>query len=86
MGSPDVSVVNNPPASVGDGGSIPVPEDSTCLGASKPILPQLLSLCSGAWEPKLLSLHALEPVLRKRSHRNEKLAYCNYRIIPAPSN
>jgi len=25
MGSPDVSVVNNPPASVGDAGSIPGP-------------------------------------------------------------
>jgi len=62
------------------------PEDSTFHGASKPILPQLLSLRSGAWEPKLLSLRALEPVLHKRSHRNEKPVCCNYRIIPAHSN
>ena len=41
---------------------------------------------AGAWEPKLLSLRALEPVLHKRSHRNEKPVCCNYRIIPAHSN
>ena len=28
-------------------------EDSTCLGATKPCEPQLLSLCSRAWEPQL---------------------------------
>ena len=31
------SVVRDPPASAGDRGSIPDPEDSTCLRASKPI-------------------------------------------------
>ena len=34
--------------------------------------PQLLSLCSRAWKPQLLSPRALEPMLcRKRSHRSE---------------
>ena len=32
-------------------------EDPTCHGAAKPV-PQLLSLCSRAPEPQLLSLHA----------------------------
>ena len=34
---------------------------------------ELLSLCSQAWEPQLLSPHALEPLLsNKRSLSNEK--------------
>ena len=30
-------VVKNPPVNAGDMGSIPGPEDSTCLGATKPV-------------------------------------------------
>ena len=33
-----------------------VREDPTCRGANKPVAPQLLSLCSRAHEPQLLSL------------------------------
>ena len=33
-------------------------EDPTCRGATKPHVPQLLSLCSRACEPQLLSPHA----------------------------
>ena len=72
-------MVNNLLANAGDTGSVLSPggshmpwrtphavEDPTCRGA-------LLSLCSGAQEPQLLSPQALEPVLpSKRSHRNEK--------------
>ena len=36
-----------------------VQEDPTCHGATKPVrAPQLLSLCSRAPDPQLLSLHA----------------------------
>ncbi|CAI9180482.1 unnamed protein product [Rangifer tarandus platyrhynchus] len=57
-----------------------VQEGPTCHGATKTHVPQLLSLCSGASEPKLLSQQALEPVVcNNRSHRNEKLQY-NYRV------
>ena len=41
-------------------------------------VPQLLNLCSRAWEPQLLKLGALEPVLcNKRSHCDKKPAQCN---------
>ena len=32
----------------------------------------LLTLCSRAWGPQLLSLRTIEPVLHKRSHPSEK--------------
>ena len=35
-----------------------VREDPTCRGATKPSVPQLLSLCSRAREPQLLSPRA----------------------------
>ena len=35
-----------------------VREDPTCRGAAGPVVPQLLSLRSGAREPQLLSPHA----------------------------
>ena len=46
-GFPDDSVVRTPPASVGDTGCIPGPEDSMYPGATKP--------CSRAWKLQLLS-------------------------------
>ena len=60
-------------------------EDPTCRGATKPSVPQLLSLCSRACEPQLLSPRAATTEARaprarapsKRSHRNEKPAHCN---------
>ena len=36
-------VVKNPPANAGDTGRPPGPEDPTCLRATKPVVPQLLS-------------------------------------------
>ena len=57
---PSGPVVKNPSANAGDMGSIPAWEDSTCLGATKACVRQLLSL-------------RLEPVLpNKRSHSNDK--------------
>ena len=48
---------------------------------------QLLSLCSKAWEPQMLSLHALERMLSNRGrHHNEKLVYRNGRVAPACHN
>ena len=40
-------------------------------------MPQLLSLCSTARKPQLLKPAHLEPVLHKKSHRNEKPAHRN---------
>ena len=48
-------MVKNLPANAGDTGSILVQEDPTCCGATKPRVPQLLSLRSRACEPQLLS-------------------------------
>ena len=46
--------------------------------------PQLLSLCSRAREPQLLSPCTPEPSLRnKRSHRNEKPTHHNCRVAPS---
>ena len=36
-GFPGGSVVKDPPANVGDTGSVPDPEDSTCRRATKPV-------------------------------------------------
>ena len=51
-GFPDCLVVKNLPANAGDLGLIP---DPMCHGATKPRAPQLLSLCSTAWKPRLPS-------------------------------
>ena len=57
------------------------------LQSNKAHVPQLLSLCSGAWEPQLLSPPALEPVLHnKRSHCDEKLIHHNKKVDPAHRN
>ena len=46
-------MVKNPLANAGDTGSVPDPEGSR--RAAGPMRQQLLSLCSRAWEPRLLS-------------------------------
>ena len=50
-------MVGSPPASAGDTGSSPDPVGSHMLQSSWARVPQLLSLCSGAREPQVLSLH-----------------------------
>ena len=65
--------VDNPPAIAGGTDSIPVREDPTCCGATKPV-------CHNYWAhvPQLLKPTHLEPVLlNKRSHRNEKPVHHN---------
>ena len=59
-------------------------EDSTCHGASKAHMPQLLeSTCSRAQEPQLLKPEHLEPVLcNKGSHCNNKPIHCNQGVAP----
>ena len=80
------SVVKNLPASGGDTGSILGLGTSHMPQGYQARVPQLLSVCSRAWGPQLLSPHAaateawvpLEPVLHnRRSYRNEKLRHCN---------
>ena len=55
QGFPSGSVVKDLPANVGDMGLIPGPGRSHMLQSNLVHVPQLLSLCSGAWEPQLLS-------------------------------
>ena len=55
----------NPPANAGDTGSIPGPERSPTPGGNYACVPQLLRLCSAAWELQLLqptcpTAHALQ--------------------------
>ena len=50
-GFPRGSVVKNPSAEAGGVGSVPALGRSLIHGAMGP-LPQILSLCSGAWEPQ----------------------------------
>ena len=56
--SPGGTVVKNPPANAGDTGSSPGPGRSHMPWSNKASVSQLLSLCSGAREPQLLSLRA----------------------------
>ena len=50
-----------------------VQEDPHMHNATQPHSPQLLSLCSGAQKPQLLSPHMIKPGLcNERSHHNEK--------------
>ena len=72
---PGGSVVKNVPVDAADTGSIPDPgrfphsSEQLSLGACA-----LLSLCSRAQKPQLLSSRALKPMLRnQRSHCNKKL-------------
>ena len=66
---PGGRVIKNPPATAGDTGSIPSPEDFTCLGATKAMY-------------QMTEAHPLEPVCYKRSHYNEKPKHYNQRISP----
>ena len=52
------SVVKNLPANAGDRSSIPGPGRAHTLQSNSAPALQLLSLCSGAWEPHLLSPQA----------------------------
>ena len=86
-GFPGGSMVKNAPSNAGDLGSIPSLGRSHMLQSNQACAPQLLSLCSRAWDPQLLSLHTLEPVLcNKRSHCNEKPADCSWRVAPTCCN
>ena len=58
MGFPGGAVVKNPPANAGDTGSIPGPGISHMPWRNWACAPQLLSLCSRAREPQLLSPRA----------------------------
>ena len=81
------SVVKHLPANAGDTGSIPGLERSHMPRNNKACAPELLSLCSRAWEPQLLSPCTLEPVLcNRRSHCNEKLVPCTSRAAPTRCN
>ena len=59
MGFPPGSVVKNLPTNAGDTGSISDPGRSHMLRSNCARAPQLLSLCSRAWEPQLLT-HVLQ--------------------------
>ena len=52
---PGGAVVGNPPANAGDMGSSPGPGGSHMPWSNKAHAPQLMSLCSTALEPQLLS-------------------------------
>ena len=79
---PGGSLLKNLPANAGDTGSIPGPGSFRMPQSNEACAPQLLTLCSRAPEPQLLSpcattieasTPALEPMLcNKRSHCNEK--------------
>ena len=57
-GFPGGAAVKNPPANAGDTGSSPGPGRSHMPRSNYARAPQLLSLCSRAHEPQLLSLRA----------------------------
>ena len=59
MGFTSDSVVKNPPANAGDTSSIPGPRRSHMPWSNRALEPQLLSLCSRAWDPHLLKLGSL---------------------------
>ena len=65
-------------ANIGNTGSIPGPGRFHMLQSNWVCAPQLLSVYTVAWEPQLLSLFALEPVLcNKKSHHCEKPVHQN---------
>ena len=67
------TVDKNLPAHARDTGSIPVQEDPTWLGATKPVHHNYW-----AWMLQLLKLEHLEPVCHsKRSYHNEKPEHLN---------
>ena len=58
LGFPGGAAVKNLPANAGDTGSSPGPGRSHTPRSNYAHAPQLLSLCSRAREPQLLSTHA----------------------------
>ena len=75
---PGGSVAKNLPVSARDGGSIPNLGRSHMPWSNDAYVPRHWSLCPRAWEPQLLTLGALEPVLcSKRRRRNGKPVYRN---------
>ena len=74
---PGSPVVKNPPSNAGDMSSSPVLEISHMPRSNSARVPEPLRLRSRAHEPQLLKPSHLEPVLHKRSHRNEKPAHLN---------
>ena len=74
MGFPGGSAVRNLPANARDMGSIPGPGRTHMLQSNYTHAPQLLNLCSRAWEPQLLKPLSPEPGLRnKRSPSSQQL-------------
>ena len=63
---PDGAVVKNPPDNAGDTGSSPGPRRSHMLWSNSARAPQVLSLCSRARKPQLLSPRAQSPCSTKR--------------------
>ena len=75
QGFPGGAVVKNPPANSGDTGSIPGPGRSHMPWSNKACEPHLLSLCSRAHEPQLLSPRATATEARApraRARQQEK--------------
>ena len=91
---PGGSVIKSPPAKAVDTGSIPGLGRSPMLQSNYTHVPQLLSLCSRAWEPQLLSPCATTTEARaaevcapqKRSHSNEKPQHRSQRVDPTFPN
>ena len=78
---PGDSPVKNPPANAGDMGQIPN-QDPTCHGATKPVRHNYWACALELGSHDSWGLHALEPVLYKRSHCKEKPVHCNERVPP----
>ena len=76
-GFPGGAVVGSLPANAGNMGLSPGPGGSHMPRSSWACAPQLLSLRSRTHEPQQLKPVHLEPVLHKRSHRNEKPTHRN---------
>ena len=73
LGFPGGAVVENPPANAGYTGSSPGPGRSHRPQSNKARAPQILSLCSRAREPQLLSPHAATTEARTpRAHAPDK--------------
>ena len=75
VGFPGGAVVGNPPANAGDTGSSPGPGGSHMPQSNSVCASQLLSLCSRAREPQVLSPHATTTearVPRARAPQQEK--------------
>ena len=91
---PGGTVVKNPPANVGDMGSSPGPGRSHMPWSNETCAPQLLSLCSGACEPQLLSPRATTTEARVpracalQQERTQQWEACapEQRVAPAHRN